>query len=94
MTLTRPCIVDGCTALTRTGSRCPAHQAALRTKYRGPWPAISRAAITDYRARHGDTCPGWATDPHTINPDDWTTDHTAGPLCRACNARKRSLGDG
>lgn len=81
-----------CGALT-TGSRCPTHRAAQRAKYGGDWRTRSRETIAAYRALHGDTCPGWATPPHPIDANEWTTDHHVGPLCRRCNSRKRAMND-
>lgn len=90
----RRCIVTGCSQFVVNGSRCRAHRAQQRAKYKGDWPARSRAAIAIYRATHGDVCPGWRRDPHPIDPADWTTDHEAGPMCRACNSRKKAMGHG
>ena len=94
-----PC--SGCGAIIERG-RCSACDAArLRRKraadpqahaermkkYRGSWPAISRAAIAAHVAVHGWICPGWRVESHASN--DLTLDHQRGVLCRGCNARKR-----
>lgn len=80
----RPCLI--CGALTE-GARCPEHRAELRAKYADGWPIISRAAIAQHVAQHGQWCPGWGVDPH--DSDDLTLDHQRGVMCRSCNARKR-----
>jgi 5-methylcytosine-specific restriction protein A len=90
----RRCVVSDCPTLISAGSRCAKHRAEQREKYRGTWSARSRAEIRAYRAQHGDLCPGWNRPPHPIAPTEWTTDHRAGPLCRACNTRKMATGDG
>jgi 5-methylcytosine-specific restriction protein A len=90
--MTRYCIVPGCPVLITAGSRCAQHRAEQRAKYGGAWQAISRAAIREHRAEHGDWCPGWRTDPHPAT--DLVLDHQVGVLCRSCNTRKQNVGDG
>lgn len=77
------------------GSRCrPCTMARKKAKYGGEWSAFSRQAIANYRAIHGDRCPGWGKQPpHAITPGEWVTDHDAGPMCRACNGRKANTTD-
>ena len=95
----RPCLT--CPALAEPGKprckRCESgyqrHRNATRPQYRGTWPAQSRQQIADYRAQHGDTCPGWGRDPHPIDPTQWTTDHDEGPMCRSCNGTKGATHD-
>jgi hypothetical protein len=88
----RRCLEPGCPELVTSGSRCAEHRAVQRAKYRGAWPHRSRAAVSDHRARVGDWCPGWRCAPHEAS--DLVLDHAAGVMCRACNTRKRNLGDG
>lgn len=90
----RRCIVEGCSTLIRSGSRCHAHNRTRRNeRYGGQWRHRSAAAITLHVATYGYQCPGWATDPHPAT--DLTLDHeTDQVICRACNARKKALGAG
>ena len=101
----RPCLE--CGALTE-GSRCPEHrrerdriQLASKRERR---PRISsedrrRAeAVREWRAEHGDWCPGWQRPPHPAT--DLTADHLVSfavsgdehgelvVLCRSCNSSK------
>lgn len=79
---------------TITTGDCPTHprpprpRKPYRAKYHGSWPTEAKARIAAHRANHGDLCPGWARDPHPIDPTAWTCDHDLGPLCRSCNSRK------
>lgn len=86
----RRCLAEGCTALTDK-SRCATHRQDQRAKYKGDWPAHSRAEIAQHIMRYGYICPGWKTEPHASV--DLTLDHDDIVLCRACNTRKRNLGD-
>lgn len=83
----------GCGRLVE-GSRCDSSRAAQRQKYQGTWPAHSKAAIARHIQSVGYWCPGYAHPAHESH--DLTLDH--GPpeqvMCRACNSRKRNLGDG
>lgn len=101
----------GCGELTTNGSRCPPCQTKLNKEietrrgsrhqrgYGSQWAAISKKALADHRAKHGNTCPGWQRPPHPAT--DLTTDHilpkalggTDHPqnlqiLCRPCNSAK------
>lgn len=103
----RPCFTTGCHQLAPPGKpRCPtceqAHQRtrnARRTHYQGDWPRLSRQAIAQHRAIHGDWCPGWRRPPHPAT--DLTADHTqprsldAGlrVLCRSCNSARGNRTD-
>jgi hypothetical protein len=73
--------------LRRSRAADPQAHAQRMAKYRGSWPATSRAAIAAHVAAYGWWCPGWRVEPHAS--DDLTLDHQRGVMCRACNARKR-----
>lgn len=85
----RRCVA--CGRLT-TRPRCADCQRTLKAKYRGDWPKLRAERLAAHRARYGDTCPGWRTDPHPAT--DLTLDHHVGILCRACNSRKQASGHG
>jgi 5-methylcytosine-specific restriction enzyme A len=98
----RPCI--GCGVRIPSGSRCPLCTSKMqRTKrQRRPYTAAERdrraAAVAEWRAQHGDVCPGWGREPHPSS--DLTADHVvpvaAGGiesgslrvLCRRCNSTR------
>lgn len=107
----RPCL--DCGTLTRNPSRCDEHQAAWEARrdarrgtsaqrgYDSQWRRTAATAVTEWRAEHGDWCPGWDTDPHPAT--DLSGDHktplsrggTNDPdnvqvLCRGCNSRKHA----
>jgi 5-methylcytosine-specific restriction protein A len=73
------------------GSRCELHRKARHTnRYGRGWQRFARMRIANYRAVHGDVCPGWQRPPHPIDPQEWTVDHDVGqPMCRSCNSRKQ-----
>lgn len=108
----RPCLglpdQPPCPRLT-TNSRCPDHARTVEARHtqakRTRRPRASAAedarraqAIAQWRAQHGDVCPGWQRAPHAAS--DLTADHkvavAAGGgehgeltvLCRSCNGRK------
>jgi 5-methylcytosine-specific restriction protein A len=98
----RPCLEPGCPNLAQPGHpRClnctRAHRRQAGTTaargYGPTWRRHAHAAIATHRAQHGDTCPGWARQPHAIAPSQWVCDHDLGPLCRSCNARKAATVD-
>jgi 5-methylcytosine-specific restriction protein A len=79
-------------------TRCPPCDRTHRTRYthrnqqyRGTWPTTAARRIANYRARHGDICPGYGTEPHPTT--DWVCDHDLGPMCRSCNSRKAATTD-
>lgn len=88
--LPRSCLTCGTLTQATRCTPCEARRQSLRNAarphYRGPWPAISRAAR---RAQP------WCTDCAT--PLDLTTDHVTprsleggvDVVCRACNAKRR-----
>ncbi len=95
--------VPACPKCRRRHCDNPTH----RYRGRGPvfksWAEVNRRAqaVADWRAKFGDWCPGWGTEPHAAT--DLTADHiipvaAGGPetgelsvLCRICNSRKRNL---
>ena len=99
----RPCL--DCGALS-PNSRCPAHQRTLQQakRSRRPYTAamLRRRAqvVAQWRAEHGDLCPGWRRPAHPSH--DLTADHMIavgaggdedGPLavlCRSCNSSKKT----
>lgn len=93
----RPCL--DCGAITHGGPRCPtctrthrrSQGSATARGYNAAWARHAQQAITDYRARHGDICPGFRREPHAAT--DWACDHDLGPMCRSCNARKAATAD-
>ena len=95
----RRCIEPGCSA-TSERARCPEHARARRAAmYGGSWPALRRRVLEEWRAEHGDWCPGWGIGIDSHPSSDLTVDHVepgslAGGvrvLCRSCNSRR---GDG
>jgi 5-methylcytosine-specific restriction protein A len=106
----RPCL--RCGRLTANASRCDVHQAeymAVRERQRGSahkrgytskYRVVASSVIAEYRARHGEWCPGHGVPAHAAS--DLTVDHiiplahggtperaNLRVLCRGCNSRKR-----
>jgi 5-methylcytosine-specific restriction protein A len=98
----RPCLEAGCPRLAQPGkARCPEHHRA-RDRQRGSttqrgyghaWQQVARQAIAAHRANHGDVCPGYGRDAHSVEPRDWCCDHDLGALCKSCNAVKANTHD-
>jgi 5-methylcytosine-specific restriction enzyme A len=94
---------------TRAGSWCPSCQRD-RDQERGSasarglgyrWQKLQRSVLAEWRADHGDLCPGWRRAPHAAS--DLTVDHIVARdvdpslayersnlqvLCRSCNSAK------
>lgn len=83
---------DSCDIATKRSQEAN-RQPRDKTRYKGDWPTLARQAIAAHRAAHGDVCPGWEREPHTVTPDAWVCDHDAGPMCRECNGRKAATHD-
>lgn len=101
----KPCL--DCGQLT-SGTRCPDHTrqvdraktatARARRPYTNQEKLRRARAVTDWRAQHGDVCPGYGVSAHPSS--DLAADHVhpvgaggseEGPLsvlCRSCNGRK------
>ena len=87
----RPCLSPGCPAVTRTGSRCPAHQINRHQRgYGNDWYRLSKAAIA---------AQPWCSRCYATT--DLTADHiiplhrggqgvpeNVRVLCRSCNSSK------
>ena len=97
----KPCL--GCGRPTRAGSRCPPCAKNHGTRAGYTWTEQQRraAVVRQWRAMHGDVCPGWQRRAHTVVPPNvLTADHVravadggaqSGPLtvlCRSCNGAK------
>jgi 5-methylcytosine-specific restriction protein A len=104
--LPRTCL--GCGTRIPSGSRCTRCATKVQRVKRAvrPYTAAEKArraaAVEQWRATHGDTCPGWGDrEPHAVvAPNILTADHVVpyaaggsddGPLsvlCRSCNGAK------
>jgi 5-methylcytosine-specific restriction enzyme A len=97
MAFLRPCratLPDGqpCGQLTRDRrSLCPTHATTTARGYNHRWATHASATIADWRAEHGDWCPGWQIPGH--HATDLVVDHDIGVLCRQCNSRKAATHD-
>jgi len=107
MSFKHPCIDCGaptdrtrCRRCQRTYVNTVRGTPAMRG-YDEAWRALSRAVLREWRAQHGDWCPGWQCPPHAssdLTVDHVTPIHVAGMsvptkegcsvLCRRCNSRK------
>jgi 5-methylcytosine-specific restriction protein A len=104
MPIMTTCLVCG-TSIPRGSSRCKAHQ-TYGAKSGQPTPSHAekqrrRRLVEQWRAEHGNVCPGWNREPHAVEPGNvLTADHlipqsisgsAAGELrvlCRRCNTAR------
>jgi 5-methylcytosine-specific restriction enzyme A len=89
--------------------RCPtcarSHRGSTTERgYGAEWQRFARSVLDDWRATHGEWCPGWGVDGHEATLDNpLTVDHSvamarggarmpgiegSGVMCRECNGRK------
>ena len=102
----RFCVQPHCLAYATPGSsRCEKHGGksgwSLRPpanprNYKGDWPAISKKVKQEWRAKHGNVCPGYKKPPHEaidlevdhIDPEGTNERANLTILCGSCNKAK------